>query len=154
MTPPFDPVDRDGWFRRVLNVAPRLPAPMVSFLSAALADPNASSDSLLWIADTLELAAADSRINGRPHQAGELHAVADLPRQLAPYRAWQAQAPAEPSCMCTNDGTVDGVVERDGTVTLAVPALKQPFIQLRGFPLRLRRRARSHSTATETTGES
>lgn len=139
MTPPL-PIDRNSWFRRVLNVAPRLPAPMVSFLAVALTDPGASSDSLLWIADALEQAATDSRINGRPHQADELHAVADLPRQLAPLRAWQTHPRIDTHFDPSTDlGTVEGIIEPDGTVTVTVPAAGRAFALLRGLPLRLRR---------------
>nr|WP_294550074.1 hypothetical protein [uncultured Rhodopila sp.] len=135
----FDP-GRDAWLRRALSAAPRMPAALLDFLSAALADPKATSDSLLWMADALEEAAASAKAAGRAVMTAELKALADLPRQLAPLRAWQAQTPYGVDLAAGDDVAVEGVIESDGSVTMLLPGNKG-LAALRGLPLRLRRRS-------------
>ncbi len=81
------PAGRDAWLNVAVKVAPRAPAALLTVLSAALAHPSASSDSLLWLADALDEGAREAAAAGRAFLAAELRALAELPRMLAPHRA-------------------------------------------------------------------
>jgi plasmid stabilization system protein ParE len=83
---PDGPPGRDEWLALAVRAAPRAPSSLLICVSALLANPEASSDLLLLLADALEEAAKAAALSGRARLPQELRALADLPRMLAPFR--------------------------------------------------------------------
>jgi hypothetical protein len=87
-TLPPTPATVADWRARAIAVAPLAPLWLHAAVGAMLADPRASSDAMLALADALEEAARTANLYGRPTAiARELRLLADLPRQQAPSRA-------------------------------------------------------------------
>lgn len=80
-------VERNRFRSLFSAILPSEPAWAHVALAQLLANPDASSDALLIVADALERGREQATANGNPALARGLASVADLFRQIAPHRA-------------------------------------------------------------------
>ena len=80
-------VERSQFRSLIAAILPSEPAWAHAALAQLLANPRAPSDALLIVADAMELGRLQANADGNPAVARGLASVADLFRQIAPYRA-------------------------------------------------------------------
>lgn len=85
--------DRSLWLTKAATIAPSVPLWLVSALAKVLANPAASSDGLLLMADALAEASDVCAIERGGVDPRHLDRLADLCRRVAPLRAPACRSP-------------------------------------------------------------